>query len=47
MSKYFKEIEYGMCPKFLEKLDEAREFAGFPFFINSAYRSVDLSLIHI
>jgi uncharacterized protein YcbK (DUF882 family) len=41
MSKYFKEIEYGMNPKFLEKLDEAREFAGFPFFINSAYRSPD------
>lgn len=41
MSKYFKEIEYKMDKGFLEKLDEAREFAGFPFFINSAYRSED------
>lgn len=41
MSKYFKEIEYMMNEDFLEKLDEAREFAGFPFFINSAYRSPD------
>lgn len=39
MSKYFKEIEYKMDKSFLEKLDRAREFAGFPFFINSAYRS--------
>lgn len=39
MSKYFKEIEYKMDKDFLEKLDRAREFAGFPFFINSAYRS--------
>ena len=39
MSKYFKEIEYKMDEDFLEKLDQAREFAGFPFFINSAYRS--------
>jgi len=41
MSKYFREIEYNMDVDFLEKLDEAREFAGFPFFINSAYRSPD------
>jgi uncharacterized protein YcbK (DUF882 family) len=41
MSKYFKEIEYKMDKSFLEKLDRAREFAGFPFFINSAYRSPD------
>ena len=41
MSKYFREIEYMMDVEFLEKLDEAREFAGFPFFINSAYRSED------
>ena len=39
MSKYFKEIEYKMDKDFLEKLDRAREFAGFPLFINSAYRS--------
>ena len=38
MSKYFKEIEYMMDIDFLDKLDEAREFAGFPWFINSAYR---------
>ncbi len=38
MSKYFKEIEYMMDRDFLDKLDEAREFAGFPWFINSAYR---------
>jgi len=41
MSKYFKEIEYKMDKDFLAKLDDAREFAGFPFFINSAYRSPD------
>tara|TARA_R100000951_G_C2543312_1_gene150074 strand:- start:291 stop:614 length:324 start_codon:yes stop_codon:yes gene_type:complete len=41
MSKYFKEIEYNMDEDFLAKLDDAREFAGFPFFINSAYRSPD------
>lgn len=41
MTKYFKEIDYKMDGSFLEKLDEAREFAGFPFFINSAYRSPD------
>jgi len=39
MSKYFKEIEYKMDKDFLAKLDDAREFAGVPFFINSAYRS--------
>jgi zinc D-Ala-D-Ala carboxypeptidase len=39
MSKYFKEIEYKMDRDFLAKLDDAREFAGIPFFINSAYRS--------
>ena len=41
MSRYFKEIEYKMDEDFLAKLDDAREFAGFPFFINSAYRSPD------
>ena len=39
MSKYFKEIEQNMDEDFLSKLDEAREFAGIPFSINSAYRS--------
>ena len=39
MSKYFKEIEENMDVDFLAKLDEAREFAGIPFIINSAYRS--------
>ena len=39
MSKYFKKIEENMDVSFLAKLDEAREFAGIPFIINSAYRS--------
>lgn len=39
MSKYFNNIEYNMNVDFLAKLDEAREFAGIPFIINSAYRS--------
>ena len=39
MTKYFKEVEYKMDAGFLAKLDEAREFAGIPFVINSAYRS--------
>jgi uncharacterized protein YcbK (DUF882 family) len=39
MSKYFKEIENNMNKDFLFVLDEAREFAGIPFVINSAYRS--------
>ena len=39
MSKYFKEIEENMNKDFLFVLDEAREFAGIPFIINSAYRS--------
>ncbi len=39
MSKYFKEIETNMNQEFLFVLDEAREFAGIPFIINSAYRS--------
>jgi zinc D-Ala-D-Ala carboxypeptidase len=41
MTKYFKEVEYKMDKDFLCKLDQAREFAGFPFFINSAWRSPD------
>ena len=39
MSKYFKNIEDNMNVDFLNKLDEAREYAGIPFAINSAYRS--------
>jgi uncharacterized protein YcbK (DUF882 family) len=39
MSKYFKGKEQNMDADFLDKLDEAREFAGIPFIINSAYRS--------
>tara|TARA_R110002096_G_scaffold57083_3_gene145077 strand:- start:173 stop:496 length:324 start_codon:yes stop_codon:yes gene_type:complete len=39
MSKHFKKIEQNMDEDFLSKLDEAREFAGIPFIINSAYRS--------
>jgi zinc D-Ala-D-Ala carboxypeptidase len=38
MSKYFKSIEESMNADFLNKLDEAREYAGIPFVINSAYR---------
>ena len=30
-----------MDEDFLSKLDEAREFAGIPFIINSAYRSTE------
>ena len=41
MSKYFKEIDDNMNKEFLFVLDEAREFAGIPFIINSAYRSPD------
>ena len=39
MSKYFKGIEENMNVDFLAKLDEAREYAGIPFIISSAYRS--------
>ena len=39
MSKYFKDIETNMSKEFLFVLDEAREIAGIPFIINSAYRS--------
>ena len=39
MSKYFSEIKNNMNKDFLFVLDEAREFAGIPFVINSAYRS--------
>ena len=39
MSKYFKKIEFNMNEEFLQRLDEAREYAGIPFIINSAWRS--------
>jgi uncharacterized protein YcbK (DUF882 family) len=39
MSRYFKNNEDNMDVNFLAKLDEAREYAGIPFIINSAYRS--------
>ena len=40
MSRFFKEIDDGnMNQEFLLKLDEARELAGIPFKINSAYRT--------
>jgi zinc D-Ala-D-Ala carboxypeptidase len=39
MSKYFTKIEENMDINFLCKLDEAREYSGIPFIINSAYRS--------
>jgi len=39
MSKYFNKIENNMNKNFLFVLDEAREFAGIRFIINSAYRS--------
>ena len=39
MSKYFKSNEDNMKEEFLIKMDEARELAGIPFIINSAYRS--------
>ena len=40
MSKYFEEINDGnMNLDFLAKLDNAREIAGIPFRINSAFRT--------
>ena len=40
MSKYFEEINDGnMNQEFLAKLDKAREYAGVPFRINSAFRT--------
>lgn len=40
MSKYFEEINDGnMDLDFLAKLDNAREIAGIPFRINSAFRT--------
>lgn len=41
MTKYFKELDNldKMDKTFLLKLDEARELAGIPFIINSAFRT--------
>ena len=41
MTKYFKELDNldKMDKTFLLRLDEAREIAGIPFVINSAYRT--------
>lgn len=43
MTKYFKELDNldKMDKTFLLRLDEARERAGIPFVINSAWRSVE------
>ena len=48
-AKHFKEIEFARCTPtcslqhmtqpFIDKLDAARELAGIPFILNSAYRS--------
>lgn len=56
MAKYFKESEFKKCtpscsmsdmqPEFLFHLDKAREFAGIPFVLNSAYRSVEWEKKH-
>ena len=50
-SKYFKEEEFkkaspacslqDMDQEFMNKLDKARELAGIPFIVNSAYRTVE------
>lgn len=49
--RYFKPSEFKRCnpsceisdlqDELLQKLDDAREICGFPFIVNSAYRSVD------
>lgn len=54
--KYFKAGEFELCtprcglrsmdPDFMRRLDHAREVAGVPFVINSAFRSVDWELSH-
>ena len=54
--KYFKPGEFQWCsppcrleqmdPDFMEKLDQAREIAGVPFHINSAFRSLDYEIKH-
>lgn len=44
-TKYFKEIDDGnMNQDFLLRLDLARELAGIPFKINSAFRTVENEL---
>lgn len=52
--KHFKPYEFEVCvprcsisdmsPDFLVRLDAAREFAGVPFRLNSAFRSTDFEL---
>ena len=54
--RYFSEEEFkravpscslsDMDENFMELLDECRDFAGIPFVINSAYRSVDWEMKH-
>lgn len=54
--KYFKDEEFkravpscslsDMNEEFMVQLDECRDFAGIPFVINSAYRSVDWEKKH-
>lgn len=49
--KYFKDAEFQFCtppcrlhhmnPDFMSRLDHAREVAGVPFMLNSAYRTVN------
>lgn len=56
MTKYFKEQEFERCipsckitdvsPDSLARLDRAREIAGVPFVINSAYRSPGWDIAH-
>lgn len=54
MCKFFKESEFvrvgcsisDLNPESLERLDRAREIAGVPFVINSAYRSPDYEREH-
>lgn len=52
--RYFTFLDFNRCsprcdiadmnPEFLAKLDEAREIAGVPFVLNSAFRSVEYEL---
>lgn len=52
--KYFTPGEFQWCsppcrldhmdPAFMEKLDQAREIAGVPFHINSAFRSIEYEI---
>ena len=52
--RWFRPSEFLLCvpscyieqmdPDFLKRLDEAREIAGFPFVLNSAYRSKEYEI---